>query len=513
MRSALAPSPSAHFSRREGGQEPCQPGALCCRSRSTAISSVSPACVYHFDMARVTDFRWAEWIGDGNGLVAPAVAMSCGTQRRSAFIDHPHLRGAISASLIFCLIAVASRASAEVSLSLPLQGHYRVGRYMPVRLTTTNETGIITINAAWAMPTSITVTAGTDVIVPWLATSTPPKNVHWSMNGLAPHVIDSPISVAGDDEKLVGFAGVPPGDIAALFPGNRIVPVALDLSRPLLEPAQAWEALDAIVLTPAALARLDENHRAMLVASGMTLAVRTDAAPDVRWPWEQLGKYWVLRHDISGPTTAIVPLAYLPTYGWERGWSASFRRSVIFIAILFCIFGAGVLLWRSRWSVLIFVVLCAITIGGFEAWYARQPPVLQLTGGVMTRQGRMSQFDLWTWQSPIRDSTVSFPAAGLTHPVFDTNRQVEQSQIHLDCTADGRPDRFTFHLEANQSLAFLTRLVRLHDKQLPLPPASRSMGDFVSELYLRPGEHAAGQFEVNNPYTGAATPVVLINRQ
>jgi hypothetical protein len=488
---------------------------LCSRSPSTAISkfSFSQACVYHFDMARVTDFRWAEWIGDGNGLVAPAVAMSCGTKRRSAFIDHAHRRGAISASLIFCLIAVASRASAEVNLSFPLQGHYRAGRYMPVRITTANETGVVTIDATAAMPTAITVNAGTDVIVPWLATSTSLKNVHWSMNGHGPHAVDSPMVPAGDDEKLVGFAGEPPGDVAAVFPGNRIVPVALDLSRPLLEPVQAWETLDAIVLSPAALARLDENHRGLLVASGMTLAVGTDAAPDVNWPWERLGKYWVLRHHISGPTTAIVPSAYLPTYGWERGWPASFRRSVIFIVILFCIFGTGVLLWRSRWSVAIFVALCAITIGGFTAWYASQSPVLQLTAGVMTRHGPMSQFDLWTWESPIRGSTASFPAAGFTHPVFDNRRQIEQSQIRLECTPDGQPDRFMFNLEANQSLAFLTRLVRLDDTRLPLLPASRSLGDFVGELYLGAGEHAAGQFEVNNPYTGAATPVVLINRQ
>lgn len=432
-------------------------------------------------------------------------------KRRSASIDTVRFSGAILVFPLLCFLSFASFASAQVALSLPLQGHYRAGRYMPVSITTAHDSGAVSIEGNGAIPTSLVVHQGTNVIVPWLATSQSLRNLRWSMPGIAPHLVGLPLSPLGDDEKLVGFAGEQPSAMQALFPGNTIVPIALDLSRPLLEPVQAWEALDGIVLSAAALARLDENHRGLLIASGTMLAVRSDPAPDTRWPWKQVGKYWVLRPDLSGPRTIIVPSAYLPTYGWERGWPASFRRGVISIAILFCILGAGVLLWRSRWAVAGFVVLCAITIGGFGAWYARRSPILQMTAGVMTRDSSLAQYDLWTWQSPIRVSPGSFSAAGLTHPVFATDRQVEQSQIRLECTADGRPDRFTFYLGPDRSLAFLTRLVRRDENPVPLQSAARSLSDFAAELYLRPGEHVAGQFQVNNPYTGAATPVVRID--
>src|SRR5947208_11709610 len=62
-------------------------------------------------------------------------------------------------------------AAAPVDVSFPLEGHYREGRYMPVRVGVVDAgTGTVTLTADGALATDLPVSAGrTDVVVPWLA--------------------------------------------------------------------------------------------------------------------------------------------------------------------------------------------------------------------------------------------------------------------------------------------------------------------------------------------------------
>jgi hypothetical protein len=184
---------------------------------------------------------------------------------------------------------------------------------------------------------------------------------------------------------------------------------------------------------------------------------------------------------------------------------------VFLSAALFAVLGAAVLLWRSRWRALAFVALAGLFAAGFAFWYARQSPMLHLAAGVRIEERPFTQFDLWTWLSPIRPTDGSFPAAGLTRPVFATARQAEQSQARLLCLPDGRPDRFLFHLEPGQSIAFLSRDLRL---DVPAPPALSaargSFADFAATLYLRPGDTIAGEYALQAPSPIEARPVVVV---
>ena len=186
-----------------------------------------------------------------------------------------------------------------------------------------------------------------------------------------------------------------------MFPGKTIVPVALDLSRPLLEPVEAWESLDAIVLTESTAARLNERQRAALLSSGMTIAIHAMQPPNLRWWPRRVGDYWVMHWDVAGPTSVLSPDAYMPTYDWEHGWPAAFRHQVVLFGVIFAILAMGIVLWPSRWAVVAFLVLSVAMAGGFGYWYARQSPVLKLEAGVLIRTGEIEQRDTWSWLAPL----------------------------------------------------------------------------------------------------------------
>ena len=398
-------------------------------------------------------------------------------------------------------------ARSAVTVSLPTEGHYRPGRYLPVRIEHAAGHGSISLQARGTIPTDLPTPDSNDVMIPWLLVSETTTDAIWKSADGASHPFATPLRALGTDEKLVAFAG-PAGDIGKLlFPGRAIIPIQLDESRPLLEPVEAWECLDAVVLSPSAIARVNPDRRAALLAAGTIIAVRTDgASPDGVWPWKRQGAYWVLAFAPAGPASIVEPAAYEPTYGWERGWPVAFRRRILFIAVLFCLLSLGALLWRSRWTAPAFVAVAIIFIAAGTVWYHRQSPVLKLESAFRIEVGPISQFDLWTWQSPVRSADASFPIADLTHPYLATLRQLDQTRLRLVCHPDGQPDRFDFHLEPGQSLAMLSRQVRLASPIPDLAQESDVSRDLADALYLRPGEHLRGQYL--SRVTG--TPVAVI---
>jgi hypothetical protein len=413
-------------------------------------------------------------------------------------------------------VSVAS-AMAQTVVSLPTEGRFRAGRYLPVRVQRESGRGAVTLAGHGMLPTTLATDGPPDVVVPWLAIADSASDPRWQEGEGSGHEIAKPLRALGDDEKLVAFAGISAGAAQPLFTGKTIVPMELDLARPLLDPPEAWQCLDGIVLSPAAFSRLDDAHLTALLAGGTAIAVRSATRPGAPWGWTHAGADWILRPSPIGPSTLVEPAAYGPTYDWERGWPAPFRRRVVLAAALFCILGSAVLLWRSRWTAIAFVILSCASAALFAAWYASQSPMLQLAAAVRVDQPRLTQFDLWTWHSPVRAAEGSVPAAGLTWPVFASAHQAEQTQLHLHCSPDGQPDRFLFHLDPGQSLAFLSR-----DLQLNSPPQTTGLGaavphalapprgpfaDLASTLYSRPGDAIAGQ------YTARESVPVFVVRQ
>src|SRR5258706_7712385 len=75
--------------------------------------------------------------------------------------------------LTFFIFHFSFFIQAHAQLSFPLQGYYRPGKYMPVRIAASElaQRGQFIIEAPGALPTEITISSQSDLIVPWLAIS------------------------------------------------------------------------------------------------------------------------------------------------------------------------------------------------------------------------------------------------------------------------------------------------------------------------------------------------------
>ncbi|MDB5332952.1 MAG: hypothetical protein JWP03_4103 [Phycisphaerales bacterium] len=407
-------------------------------------------------------------------------------------------RAPISLAFTFCLLLSSHLVgAADAAFSLPLQGNYRAGKYMPVHVAadTDGADDVLILHGQNAVPTEISAAnKRIDAIVPWLAVRTV-HDVQWSAPGTGERPVEWPLHALGEDERLIGFAGADPDALAPLFPGRTLLRVPLDLARPLAGPAQAWEALDGIVLDAAAASRMDESQLRGLVEAGTAVAIRSERRPGGPWPWRKQSAYWVLHVPLSGPQTAFVPEgAYDPTQAWLRGWPGDFRRHVILAAVLFAILATGVTLWRSRWSVLVSLALCATSAGFIMLWRARQPVTLQGGGSVLVLGESTTQRDDWTYRAVLRPADGSFARQPAAHPVFAYPRQIDDSQVRLTCAADGRPLEFRYSQKPRQSLAFLTRsLLPVRLPVTPSMPISSPLRTLADSLYAGPGDRLLGQ--------------------
>ena len=404
------------------------------------------------------------------------------------------------------VLLFASAARGEVSASLPLHGYFRSGRFMPVRLQVRDMNASVVIEGDGAASTEYRAQGNSDVVVPWLpllATVGSPHIKGGVGSDVALHALT-------DDERLVALGGEESESAQSLFPGKRVVAIPLDLSRPLLDPPLAWGGLDGVVLSSAAAKQLSPGQVEMLASAGVVLAVR-GSPPDSRWPWKREGDFWILRHEPAGPRDVIEEAAYGPTYTWQRAWPASFRGQLLVGGLVFVLLAVAVSLWRSRVTIIAFVALCAVSLALVAGWYSRQSPVLGLAGGVMISDAPVSQIDAWHWRSPLRPADDAFPADGLTYPILPDAKHAATVQLRLVCRPDGSPSTFEYHLGSQQSLAFVTRLLRPDTPRPSLAPAQEPFESFAEALYVSPGQSIRGQFLAIDPHSGRPVPVIVID--
>lgn len=404
--------------------------------------------------------------------------------------------------LVPALLAAAPCLS-QVDLSLPLEGYYRAGRYMPVRVSITVPlTGRLTITADGAVPVIVEL-AGRPVsaVVPLLVVRGPLGPIHWSLaDGRGGRAAGNLVPL-GDDEFLIGYAGADPA-AASQLRGSRSpvapspvapspVAVQLDLSDPLPGTPLAWEALDAVLLD-----RPPDPYRvAMLTAGGTAVAVRSAGAPNDAWvPWRRLGDMWVIDQAPAGPSGAVLPEAYEPVYGWRPGRSAAMRRRVVSWAVVFAILAAALTLWRSRRAVFAIAALSAIATAALMLWAARVSPVVGAGGTVLVRRGERFQADEWVYFKSIAPAEAEFPFFA-PRPVFASTRHFEASAMRLECGPDGVPVRFTFRLGPDAAMAFMMRFPMVRGDPSPPDPAALDspLWPLVRRLYLGPRTRTIGQ--------------------
>ena len=414
----------------------------------------------------------------------------------------------VSAALL--LLCCCADAAAQVQVSFPLQGHYRPGKYLPVRITAdASVTGPVVLRAAGAVRLSVeTRPGGTDVVVPWLAASDV-RDVTWSTPGGASGAVtgpvDAPLAPLEPRQVLVGAAGT---SIAAaveaatplLFPGQGIVPVPLPGTPPLRGDARAWEALDVIAFDDSP----GEAALADLLGAGISVVVRTERPPPAGdWPWRGGPGRWFISFTHYGPAGVIVPEAYEPVSGWNPGWPAPLRRRVALLAVVFCILALGASLWRpTRRGVLATFAVAVAAACGFAVWAARQPHVREAVSGVTVRDERTTQRDRWTYARPLRSGDVWLEWDRYGKPVFASPRHFRGADLELRCAAGGRPLGYSWRAGAHTTLAFLSR-----GPGPPSPPydpaqwaASTSpLRDFARQGYAGSGDAVLGDPTVEMP--------------
>ena len=361
------------------------------------------------------------------------------------------------------------------------------------------------------MPSVITISNQSDVIVPWLAISDSVGQPQLTINGASGPPVSAALHLLEDDQRLIGFAGADPDALRPFFENQKIVGVALDLAQPLAGPVCAWETLDGIVLDSSAAARVTERQLEALLSAGTAVAIRSTTKPAGDWPWKKVGDYWMLQYAIAGPDTAYEPTVYLPTSAWARGWPGPFRQQILLAATIFAILSLGAVLPRKRGAVLLVLLVSGFTIGGAIVWRHHQPTRLEAGGAIIVRTDNITQRDIWTYRGAIRPADDRMIWRELARPILGYRRQVEETHLRLICRSDGSPSHFEYHLEPAQSLAFLSQNVIIgRDKSRPLATMTSPLRELADKLYVTRELRLAGETAASDP-SDENWPTVIVD--
>jgi hypothetical protein len=398
------------------------------------------------------------------------------------------------------MLATVCPAAGAQDISLPLQGYYRPGRYMPVETPGgrggDGGGGAITLESAGAIPTLIAPQAPPGV-VPLLTLDDEPSTLHAGSQQLPLHALaaeDALVASTGDATQLA----------AALLPGRTIVSIRLDPGVLLSGVPVAWESLDALLLDADSMRRIDDARRSALLSAGVMLAAVGRAAPDSAWPWRTASAapgLWVLGHTPAGPTPCICGSdGYLPTLGWNPTWPAPVRRTIagaaVVLALLVVLAAAKV---RQRWALPAVAALCIAATAGAAVYRRSLGPVYTAGGDILVADAaeQLAQRDAWLYQrSHASGQDCIVPFTGPTHPLLTDPAQASAATLRLHVTSDGHL-QFVYRTTAAGTLAFMRRdTTPLASHLRETPPrtlADSPMAELARQVYLTPGVRVIGE--------------------
>ena len=288
---------------------------------------------------------------------------------------------------------ITATAGAEVRATLPLQGYYRPGMCMPVRVegVPPPETPAVEVSAAGAVPTRIVVSEGhVNGVFPFLAAG-PIDAVN--VNGVR---VDTTLLPVPDGTRLIGTAVGVTRQTPAVDAAD-VVLVSLDPLDPVPGPPMAWEAMDELIVDAAGAARLGEQKLLGLLAFGVDIVVPGEAQPAIPLPWQREANGWALRYEPLGPRGSIFAPAMLPVAGSQPGLPQRVRRQALLAAVLFAILATAAAMWRSRRVVLASAALVAVFVVAIGAWKSWQPKIRLMQGTIVIQNGPFTQRDEWRY--------------------------------------------------------------------------------------------------------------------
>ena len=389
------------------------------------------------------------------------------------------------------LLTATDGAGAEVRATLPLQGYYRPGMHMPVRLDgATGPDGLVEVTANGAVTTQIRMSEGEiHGILPLLAAGSIDD---LRINGAK---VDATLRPVPDGTRLVGNALLTTRP--ATSPSAQSVIVALDPLDLISAGPGAWEALDELAVEIATAERLGYDQLLALLGLGVDVVVPGEAQPDVALPWRREANGWALRYEPVGPRGSVFPSVMLPVAGWEPGLPDRTRRQTLLAGVVFAILATAVAMWRPRRVVLAAAVLVTLSMVAIAALQARQPTQQAMNGTIVIQSGPFVQHDEWQYTVAAREQELR-PLLG---------RRIVESPAELLAQATPRG----YRVPRGGRVAILSR--RLWTARMA-PAVGRVEADLTSSFaplvragYLRPGVSVVGQV------TQASSPTIVLRAE
>jgi hypothetical protein len=415
-----------------------------------------------------------------------------------------------SIRLSLAIVAIiAAGASASISVTLPLQGNYRVGRYMPIHITA-DACQRLTIEGDGVMPVTIDARGqAVDAVFPLLIVATPGAIIASDDKGNRASFTPN-MNPLGDDQRLIGTVGDAKDGAGRLFPGKSSALIALDPVNAISGAPVAWEILD-VVVSQGPIPGADVTTYRPLLGSGVTFAVLAGSAPNQTWPWRKDGPWWVLRYEALGPRSALdAEAAYLPARGWTAGTPWRTRATVLAIGVIVMILMLAATLLRGRIAIVALAVVVAGSLAAVAAWSRRQPLIRQVDSGVFITAGPLLQYDLWQYQTTAVASDTTLAWFGNTRPMSLSPQQITRQRLTLECFANGYGRQLTARLEPHEILATMSKNVAPEKLLLPTDQATDSpIHALVRAGYLVPGVRIIGQSTLDRGDEAYWPPVVL----
>lgn len=389
--------------------------------------------------------------------------------------------------LLLCaapILAAETTAPADpVRITLPLEGFYRPGKYIPVavdaRLPDSAPGDILEIAAEGAVPTRIELASGVATgVAPFLIVQDP-RNAAWQIRKA---------------DGTIGLSGTIPADWRRLDPSQRIIlvngsnifpvhqqlapgPIIPIRSDRRLNPQQrgsaAWECLDGVV---------DE---------------RNDFHP-------------IPRATIVGPTaSADWPAALSAVQGWHADWPPSFRRRILLYAAIFSLIALAVAAFmRPHWLATLTIVFISLSVcAALLVWWRNRPPVLERRGDIIVTRSpdTDAQYDSWRFFASANTTPVQIHwEEDLTRPFFESPEQRRAARLLLNCDYNCEPRSFFLLLTPGLKAGILSRTwAPAPDPAVLKPATSPELVLHATRLYLAPDTSIAGQVPPRSPSTSS----------
>jgi hypothetical protein len=403
--------------------------------------------------------------------------------------------------LILCWPCVVSFA-AEVRVTLPLEGHYRAGRYMPVRVEVRGAAAgaVLRLTGEGIIPTHVETANGrAEGVAPVLPLTEAARELRWSL-GEETGVVGTPLRALAERERFIGYASAVDAAIAGqVFPETAVVGVRVDPGELARTEAGLWQALDAVILDAAQLTK--ERLEAFVAAGVAVVAGSGEVPPEVRdWGWEEVHGVRVLRPALLGPGRAGVSAdAFAPVQGWRAELPRAFRMRVLLYGalVVVLILGAGLLKGRVAITLIVLVSLGSALL--LHRWWRARTPELERVGGVFVVDGSKTQYDVWSYRTAVAPVAQEGEWTLATWPFFRELENVRGMSFYFVCRANGAPRRYRYEVASGRMLGLMTRTVR-GGVEKPEPGAGESaMERLARRLYVRPGYSVAGELSIALP--------------